>query len=176
MDVTPNGQNLIQVYQVNQNARQNQQQQLLPQDIQPTTLDRRPLTPPSLAAASQPNPLPQYKLPRTTKSIVDLLKIWREGLAGMPSIDSLEARWGARWRPASEKSFFCKRRIIIDEVVRRAAATGQTEHETAKKMDLERGSASLDKIIKILRSRRTGNQATVMTGGSSAEPMAITSS
>jgi hypothetical protein len=72
----------------------------------------------------------------------------------MPSISSLEQRWGTRWRPVSEKAFYSTRKVIIDEVARRAAAKGLTEYEVAKQMDREKGSASLDKVMKLIRSQR----------------------
>ncbi len=68
-------------------------------------------------------------------------------------MSSLEQRWGARWRPVSEKAFYSTRKVIIDEVARRAAAKGLTEYEVAREMDREKGSASLDKVMKLIRSR-----------------------
>ena len=70
----------------------------------------------------------------------------------MPSISSLEQRWGARWRPVSEKAFYSTRKVIIDEVTRRAKDKGLTEYEVAKQMDREKGSTSLDKVMKLIRS------------------------
>ena len=113
---------------------------------------RSPLEPITLNSSHQPQQL--YRLPRDTKSVVELVQIWREGVAGMPSVTSLEQRWGSRWRPASEKAFYCTRKIIIDEVARRAAAKGLTEYEVAKQMDREKGPASLDKVMKVIRSRQ----------------------
>ena len=72
----------------------------------------------------------------------------------MPSVSSLEQRWGARWRPASEKAFYSTRKVIIDEVAHRAAAKGLTEYEVARQMDHEKGSASLDRVMKLIRSQR----------------------
>jgi hypothetical protein len=72
----------------------------------------------------------------------------------MPSVISLEKRWGARWRPQSEKAFYSTRKVIVDEVARRAAAKGLTDYEVARQMDREKGSASLDKVMKTIRSRR----------------------
>jgi hypothetical protein len=70
----------------------------------------------------------------------------------MPSVSSLEQRWGARWRPPSEKPFYSTRKVIIDKVARHAMAKGLTEYEVAKQMDREKGSISLDKVIKLIRS------------------------
>jgi hypothetical protein len=72
----------------------------------------------------------------------------------MPSISLLEQRWGACWRPVSEKAFYSTHKVIIDEVARRAKAKGLTEYDVAKQMDREKGSASLDKVMKLIRSQR----------------------
>lgn len=69
-------------------------------------------------------------------------------------MSSLEQRWGARWRPVTEKAFYSTRKVIIDEVARRAAAQGLTEYEVARQMDRQKGSASLDKVMKLIRSQR----------------------
>ena len=115
---------------------------------------RSPLDPITLNSHSIDQPPQLYRLPRNITSIVELLQIWREGIAGMPSVSSLEQRWGARWRPASEKAFYSTRKVIIDEVARRAAAKGLTEYEVARQMDHEKGSASLDRVMKLIRSQR----------------------
>ena len=151
MDITPNERELIQVHQFEHHRGPETQDQNRPQQLLASTCAQS-----SEHRGAQP---PQFRLPRTTKSIVDLLRIWRTGLPGMPSIDTLEARWGARWRPLSEKAFFSKRKIIIDEIGRKAGATKRTEEEVAQQMDAERGTASLDKVIKILRTRRSQQQS-----------------
>ncbi|KAK6854864.1 centromere DNA-binding protein complex CBF3 subunit [Apiospora arundinis] len=151
MDITPNERELIQVHQFEHRRGPETQDQNRPQQPLASTCAQS-----SEHRGAQP---PQFRLPRTTKSIVDLLRIWRTGLPGMPSIDTLEARWGARWRPLSEKAFFSKRKIIIDEIGRKAGATKRTEEVVAQQMDAERGTASLDKVIKILRTRRSQQQS-----------------
>ena len=81
-----------------------------------------------------------------------LLQLWRFGLASMPSIDSLEKQWGARWRPSKEKQYFSSRKAIIDEIVRRSQAQGRSEEETAKEMDAER-TGSLDRLWKDIKAQ-----------------------
>ena len=115
---------------------------------------RSPVEPIILNSQSVDQPPLLYRLPRNTTSIVELVQIWREGIGGMPSISSLEQRWGVRWRPISEKAFYSTRKVIIDEVTRRAKDKGLTEYEVAKQIDREKGSASLDKVMKLIRSQR----------------------
>jgi len=97
---------------------------------------------------------PSYMLPRNIQTVQDLLRLWRYGLGGMPSIDSLERDWGSRWRPTSEKNYFSTRKTVVDEVVRRAVAQNIQEDVVAKRMDVERGSKSLDKLIKSIKLDR----------------------
>ena len=162
--LTPNGRHATQQFQYRTQERSSplQPPPVTPPPVTPPlpqTLGqeaRSPLEPITLSnlhsVADRPPQL--YRLPRNTTSVVELVQIWREGVAGMPSVSSLEQRWGARWRPASEKPFYSTRKVIIDEVARRAAAKGLTEYEVAKQMDREKGSASLDKVMKLIRSRR----------------------
>lgn len=103
-------------------------------------------------SATDPS-IPSYRLPRDIKTVKDLLRLWRHGVSGMPSIDSLEERWGSRWRPRQEKQFFSTRKIIIDEVVRNAKAQGLTEEAAAEQMDRKRANNSLDKVFRAIRSR-----------------------
>jgi len=107
---------------------------------------------PAAAAVERPLDLPpSYKLPRSVKTVVDLLQLWRHGMSGMPAVDSLEREWGTRWRPASEKNFFSTRKKIIDEVVRRCLITGLSEDGIASEIDRERGQDSLDKLFKVIQ-------------------------
>jgi hypothetical protein len=93
---------------------------------------------------------PQYKLPRGILTVVDLLKVWREGFGETPSVDSLDAKWGPKWRRA-DKAYFNTRRVIIDEVVKRAEAEGVSEWVMAEQMDREREGNSLDRVQKAIR-------------------------
>jgi hypothetical protein len=99
----------------------------------------------------EPPQPPSFKLPRSVKSVQELLRLWRQGLAGMPSVDSLERGWGSCWRPSTEKNYFSTRKVIVDEVRRRAQSGGLAEDIVARQMDEERGSNSLDKLFKAIR-------------------------
>jgi hypothetical protein len=50
-----------------------------------------------------------------------------------------------------EKNYFSTRKIIVDEIARRAQIQSLTEDIVAKQMDEERGSISLDKLFKAIR-------------------------
>ena len=88
-------------------------------------------------AQDEPLAPPSFKLPRSVKSVQELLRLWQQGWAGMPSIDSLERQWGARWRrarwrPLAEKNYFSTRKVIVDEVRRRAQSKALAEDIVAR--------------------------------------------
>ncbi|KAM4061521.1 centromere DNA-binding protein complex CBF3 subunit, domain 2 domain-containing protein [Hirsutella rhossiliensis] len=90
-----------------------------------------------------PREHPSFKLP-------ELLRLWRQGWGEMPSVDSLERDW--------EKNYLSTRKIIVDEVRRRAQSDGLTEDIVARQMDEERGPSSLDKLFKAIRKDRQGEK------------------
>ncbi|KAM4061072.1 centromere DNA-binding protein complex CBF3 subunit, domain 2 domain-containing protein [Hirsutella rhossiliensis] len=93
-----------------------------------------------------PREPPSFKLP-------ELLRLWRQGWGEMPSVDSLERDW--------EKNYLSTRKIIVDEVRRRAQSDGLTEDIVARQMDEERGGpSSLDKLFKAIRKDRQGEKGT----------------
>ncbi|KAM4062434.1 centromere DNA-binding protein complex CBF3 subunit, domain 2 domain-containing protein [Hirsutella rhossiliensis] len=89
--------------------------------------------PPGRAHGEPPGPRepPSFKLP-------ELLRLWRQGWGEMPSVDSLERDW--------EKNYFSTRKIIVDEVRRRAQSDGLTE------------DILLDKLFKAIRKDRQGEK------------------
>lgn len=68
--------------------------------------------------------IPRFEFPLDIGSIPDLWRLWRYGRAGMPSIESLEAGYGAAWRPKSQKSVFCGRKAIVDFILRKSRERG----------------------------------------------------
>jgi hypothetical protein len=115
-----------------------------------------PITPEQLerlgSARKDPQP-PSYCFPRDVTTVEQLLRLWRFGLAGMPSIHSLEKQWRSQWRSPKEKQYFSPMKSIIDEVVRRSQARRQSEDDIAREMDAER-SGSLDRLWKELKASR----------------------
>ncbi|KAM4064246.1 centromere DNA-binding protein complex CBF3 subunit [Hirsutella rhossiliensis] len=59
---------------------------------------------------------------------------------------------------AGEKNYLSTRKIIVDEVRRRAQSDGLTEDIVARQMDEERGPSSLDKLFKAIRKDRQGEK------------------
>jgi hypothetical protein len=119
-----------------------------------------PASPPAVSLGGQlpPAPVPSYRLSREVCTIPDLWREWTVGLAvGLPSIDELDRRWGARWRSPKERQYYSTRKVIIDEVRRRAASYG--EAQAVARMEEERlaAKASLDKISKMLRAAKKAN-------------------
>jgi hypothetical protein len=109
----------------------------------------------AVAAADQP---PLWPVPRNTKTVRDLMKIWQLGSGEMPPMKALEERWGSRWRPVPDRQHFSRLLFIIREVYKLADNTGQLVEDVAKKLDRERGHATLNKVFELLKSRqRRGN-------------------
>jgi len=116
-----------------------------------------PPAPPVVSAVE--SYVPSYKLSREVYTIPDLWREWTVGLAvGLPSIDELDRRWNSRWRSPKERQYYSTRKVIIDEVRRRAATYG--EAQAVARMEEERlvAKASLDKVSKMLRAaKKAGN-------------------
>lgn len=76
----------------------------------------------SAASAAQARPAPLYEMDRTIQSVPSLWREWTEGLAGQPSIQALEDAYKAAWRTKQrEKTFYFRRKLIIDEIRWRAS-------------------------------------------------------
>lgn len=109
-----------------------------------------PLAAPGLHTGEQ---VPTYKLSRDIRTIPALWREWTTGLAGMPSVEELDRRYGCKWRPRGEAQYYSTRKRIIDEIRRRAGA--QDPALTVATMEVERAAAkaSLDKVQKMLLMR-----------------------
>jgi hypothetical protein len=103
--------------------------------------------------------VPSYRLSREVYTIPDLWREWTVSLAvGLPSIDKLDCLWNSRWRSPKERQYYSTRKVIIDEVRRRA--TTYEEAQAVARMEEERLAAkvSLDKVSKMLRAaKKAGN-------------------
>jgi hypothetical protein len=91
----------------------------------------------------------QYKMSRHISSVAELWREFYVGLAGGPSINSLERDFGNRWRrSAADSKYFSKRKLIIEKVISIANSDGITVEEAIKKFDRFRGDHSLDWLAK----------------------------
>jgi len=70
--------------------------------------------------------------------------------------------YGARWRCGNERQYYSTRKVIIEEIRRRAgdAATDGRLREVVMQMEEERlaSKVSLDKVIKILKNTAKGKK------------------
>ena len=124
-------------------------------------LPNRPVALPITALAQAAEP-PPYRMSRTIQTIPELWREWTVGLAGQPSIEQLDARYGASWRTgptiASKRQFYSRRKTLITEIRRLAAAGGApAEAEAYDRVVLQlederkRAGASLSKVIDALK-------------------------
>ncbi|KFZ02293.1 hypothetical protein V500_00289 [Pseudogymnoascus sp. VKM F-4518 (FW-2643)] len=89
-------------------------------------------------------------------TVTDVWREWTEGLAGRPAIRELEETWGSRWRPGNAvRVQFCRRKVIWDEVLARAAH-GKSEVEAVAELELLRAGRSLNQLVDELKQRRQG--------------------
>jgi hypothetical protein len=115
----------------------------------------------ALAQATEA-PLPQYRMSRTVQTIPELWQEWTVGLQGQPSIERLDELYGSSWRSgliaASERQFYSRRKTLITEIRRLAAAVRTPPDKEAYNtvvLQLEderkRAGASLSKAIDTLK-------------------------
>ena len=127
-------------------------------------LPNRPVALPitALAQAAE-TPQPQYRMSRTLQTIPELWREWTVGLPGQPSIEQLDAQYGASWRSgpaaASERQFYSRRKTLITEIRRLAGASGaapadaEAYNRVVRQLEDERqrARASLSKVIDALK-------------------------
>jgi hypothetical protein len=109
------------------------------------------------AVSANKTPVPQYEFPLDIKSVRDLWTVWKNGRAGMPSVESLEAAYGPAWRPKHQKSVFCGRKSIIDFIVCKAQERGNQHDIGIQSIVVTRieelcVNCSLDKVRKAIKS------------------------
>jgi Centromere DNA-binding protein complex CBF3 subunit, domain 2/Transcriptional activator of glycolytic enzymes len=115
---------------------------------------------PSVQAASTAQ-LPEqqiryYTMSRTIRTVPDLWREWTRGLSGQPSVQSLEDAYGARWRPEQkERTFFCRRKVIVDHIRTRTAPGGNASSAIAHLESVRvRNDWSLTKLSTVIGSGR----------------------
>ena len=87
--------------------------------------------------SSLPTP---YRMSRGVNNCVDLVKEWFDGLhIGGPSIQSLDAALKSKWRKeAKERSFYCRRKIVIEAMQQKHRETGASMLHLANQLDAYR--------------------------------------
>ena len=92
-----------------------------------------------------------FDMCKLTSSVPALWAEWNDGLPGKPSVKSIEAKYGTKWRKASAKSkYFQRRKRIIDAVEKYASTESVCIEEAVAHFETIRGSKSLDWLCKNL--------------------------
>jgi hypothetical protein len=77
------------------------------------------------------------------KTLDDVWREWDSGILGGPALTDLEATWGDKWRRSgAERTAWCRRKTLVDELVRRVSS-GLTPAEAIANLEVQRGSRSL---------------------------------
>jgi hypothetical protein len=112
-------------------------------------------------AAAEPTPgaagPPAYAF-INARTVTDVWREYKEGIARGPAVEQLERQWQARWRPKrAQRTAWCRRKIVIDEVVRLIQA-GLTPADAVAELEAQRGSTSLrsfqDSLVALNKERR----------------------
>ena len=94
------------------------------------------------APASTASGPPVYTL-YAAKTLDDVWREWDSGILGGPALRDLEATWGDKWRRSgAERTAWCRRKTLVDELVRRVNS-GLTPAEAIADLEVQRGSRSL---------------------------------
>ena len=98
--------------------------------------------------------MPAYQLSRTISTVPDLWREWTAGLGGGPSVQSLDASYGAKWQPTgTERMFYCRRKVIIDAINTRKRKRASS-NAAVEELELvrQRGQLSLNGLSKLLKT------------------------
>lgn len=104
-------------------------------------------------------PPPRYELSRAVGTVPELWQEWKYGLGGWPSVEYLEEKYHADWRPScKERLFFSRRKRIIDAIYGRAKNGRSLEAAVAEVEGLRTGSApkplSLNQLGDLFRTKK----------------------
>jgi hypothetical protein len=99
--------------------------------------------------------LPPFRMDRSITTVVELLKEYRFGWNGKPSVESVYGVKGYMFKQdQTERKFYAGRMVILNFVMKLASTRGTSEETVARVCDEHRSKAkihSLDKFIRILK-------------------------
>lgn len=149
--------------------------------------------PEELAGAFGENDIPIYSFCRSHTTVQELWDEWTLGIDGKPSVESLEQRYGSKWRrTTSDRQFFSRRNAIIKEVKRiamqeyngdfriaiekldviRMQQPSKTLHSLAAMLLYQtRGERELEKLT--ARNRRAAERQRNATGSSVVDKVTV---
>ncbi|KAL1989509.1 hypothetical protein VTN49DRAFT_6706 [Thermomyces lanuginosus] len=112
-----------------------------------------------------------YRLSRTIKTVPELWREWTEGLNGGPSVQSLDAVYGAKWRvEQAERMFYSRRKVIIDDIFKRQKSKGGSLNAAVAEVELLRQdrNLSLNALAKVLKESDRWSRASSQANMDSA--------
>lgn len=96
---------------------------------------------------------PKYAL-FDARTVGDVWREWKEGIAGEPALQELEKAWGHRWRPESKvRVAWNRRRVVLDELLR-LMALGRSEEAAVAELEAIRAGRHLRRLIEELKGRK----------------------
>ena len=98
--------------------------------------------------------VPQYRMARGLRTIDEVWMEYDVGLLQAPSVKSLEARHGAKWRSeVAERQFFSRRKVLYDAIEALACEQMVPGAAVAHALEQRRRESkrSLDSFIKLIR-------------------------
>ena|SRR5947209_1290661 len=100
-----------------------------------------------------PSP-PIYEL-FAARTVRDAWREWKEGIGGRPALEQLENDWGSALRPTRKLQIaFCRRKVVLDEVLRLVQSGFSTPEKAVAELDTRRGKLSLYALYERLLEER----------------------
>ena len=91
---------------------------------------------------TQPTGPPAYNF-ISARTVGDVWREYKEGIAGGPAVEELERQWQARWRPTTaQRTAWSRRKLIIDEV-EHLVRTRLAPADAVAVLEDQRGSSTL---------------------------------
>lgn len=106
-----------------------------------------------ITPSSDPNK-PPIVVPSSLDSVADVWEEYRYGRNGNPSLESVEVRWGPRWRRDYKvQRWFNKRKIIVSKI-KQYIADGVDEQAAVHELQMMRRNRTLNWLSRELESHR----------------------
>jgi hypothetical protein len=106
-------------------------------------------------AISQPSPSPPIYELFAARTVRDAWREWKEGIGGRPALEQLENNWGSALRPTRKLQIaFCRRKVVLDEVLRLVHSGFPTPEQAVTELDARRGKLSLYSLCERLLDER----------------------
>lgn len=106
-----------------------------------------------ITPSTDPN-YPPIVVPSKLDSVADVWEEFRYGRNGNPPLESVEIRWGPRWRRDYKVQAWYNKRKIITEKIKQYIADGVDEQDAIYELQMMRRGRTLNWLSRELESRR----------------------